>query len=275
LTGFAPSALKFDSRGLTLTARESGALPFDESDSVFARLPAGPKSAAILGFYHPYCSVFPSVTPCVDFLKDNVGRWFDALTVFSQPIVASSRWLPGSSVWLPNFLYDAFEPMYRASEVSLQLYPAFLQLQNKALVYIHINLPHTPGDYSQRLFGSRHAGDDRAAYRRNLRLVDQLIGQATSILAARARSQDILLIVSSDHWFRINSSQTPLRIPWIAWHVNETKGESIAERISTINTGRLIQSFLAGEIDNQSQIAKWWQDQPNYPTLMPHGYSYE
>jgi hypothetical protein len=273
LTGYDLSKIRFDARGMTLITREFGERSFDESNSIFERLPSGPQSAAILGFYHPYCSLFPAVNPCISLPKDNVGRWFDPLTVFAQPLVASARWLPDATYIVPEFLYQLFEPMYRISADTLNVYPKFLALRDKSLIYIHVNLPHTPGDYSQRVYRVRDSGDDRTEYRRNLRIVDELIGQAVNILSARAKDQKILLIVSSDHWHRINSPTQPQRIPWIAWQVGEVQGESIPERISTLNTGLLIESFLAGELDSQVEVARWWEGKPVYPTLMPHGYS--
>jgi hypothetical protein len=138
-----------------------------------------------------------------------------------------------------------------------------------------VNLPHVPGDYTQRYFGIASAGDDRASYRRNLVLVDQLIGEAQSVLAQRARYQDILVIVSSDHWHRINSPLIAKRIPWIAWHVGETDGISLNAPISTVHTAALIESFLDGKLNQQAQIAQWWSGKPFYPPLMPHGYSYQ
>jgi hypothetical protein len=275
LTGYDLSGIRFDPGGLTLKTRDLGESPFDQANSLFSRLPDGPKSAALLGFYHPYCSLFPSVSPCSSFPKDNVARWFDALTVFVQPLVAGTRWLPGAGSLLPEFVYRAFEPMYRISANTLSLYPKYVSIRDKSMVFIHVNLPHTPGDYSQRLFRTRDAGDDRTEYRRNLRLVDQLLDQTLGILSSREKDQKILLIVSSDHWHRINSPLHARRVPWIAWRVGETHGESIPEPISTLYTGGLIEAFLAGDLDDQAQIAGWWSGKPVHPTLMPHGFSYE
>jgi hypothetical protein len=273
LTGYASVGQDFKD-GLRLKTRSDGVRRFQQSDSIFGRLPDGPDSAAILGFYHPYCALFPAVRTCIAPPYVNAGRWFDALTFFGQPAIETARFLPASGEYLPGALFRWFEPMYRITEDTLREFPRFLSIEDKSLVFIHVNLPHLPGDYSQRWMHVKTVGDDRQVYRRNLRLTDQLIGQAMSIIQARAKRQDILLIVSSDHWFRIESPLTMQRIPWLAWHVGESDGRALGSRINTVHTADLVLAFLQGHIGDQAQIVDWWRDQPFYPTLMPKGFIY-
>jgi len=274
LTGYDLQGLDFENIKLFLKTRDAGRRLFQESDSIFGRLPYGPGSAAILGYYQPYCTLFPSVNPCVSEADANVGRWFDALTFFSQPIVAASRWLPDSALYLPGGLFEMFEPMYRISEHTLKAFPRFLAIDDKALVYMHINLPHAPGDYSQRVLGLHRAADDRDSYRHNLVIVDELIGQTITALRQRAAREDILLVLSADHWHRIDSPLVPRRIPWIAWHVGDAPDRPITTRINSVHTEALILDFLGGRINNQDQLAGWWKQQAVAPTLMPHGLDY-
>jgi Sulfatase len=274
LTGYPAVGQDVKDGALRLKTRSADVRIFQESDSIFGRLPDGPDSAAILGFYHPYCSLFPSVSTCVASPYINAGRWFDALTFFSQPAIETARFLPASGEFLPGVLFRWFEPMYRITEDTLREFPRFLSMQNKSLVFVHVNLPHLPGDYSQRWLHKNTVGDDSEVYRRNLQLTDQLVGEAMSTLQARSKQQDILLIVSADHWFRLESPLTAQRIPWIAWHVGDSDGIRLDARISTVHTADLVLSFLQGQIDTQGQIAAWWRDQPFFPTLMPHGFTY-
>jgi hypothetical protein len=262
ISGHALKGLEFKNTDLWLKTN-SGLRLFQQSDSIFGRLPQGPQSAAILGFYHPYCHLFPAVAPC------------DALTFFGQPAMATARWLPDSVEFLPGALFRTFEPMYRITEDTIREFPQYLNLANKSLIYVHVNLPHPPGDYVQRVEHLAKVGEDAESYRRNLRLVDQLIGEALSTLDARPHEQDILLIVSADHWHRASSPLTPQRIPWVAWHVGETKAIAIDEQISTVHTADLVLGFLRGDIDTQEQIARWWIGKPFQLPLMPNGYSYE
>jgi hypothetical protein len=274
LTGYDLVGLDFENVALWLKTRSAGIRRFQESDSVFAHIPEGPQSAAILGYYHPYCTLFPSLGTCVASPVANVGRWFDAITFFSQPVIAAARWLPASSEYLSGNLFSLFEPMYRITETTLREYPHFVALDDKSLVFIHVDLPHAPGDYSQRVLRLKTAGNDHESYLQNLQLVDQLIGTTMSTLKDRSDRQDILLILSSDHWHRIDSPLTPQRIPWIAWHVGDTAGIQMNSRINTVHTEELVLEYLQGRIQTQEQIAAWWQHQSFPPTLMPHGNDY-
>jgi len=276
LTGYTLAGLKYDDRGnMWLETRNDGLRRFEQSDSVFGRLPAGPQSGAILGYYQPYCVVFPTVHPCEALPEANVGRWFDALAFFGQPAIATARWLPGSNAFLSGALFRAFEPMYRISEDTVRDLPRFLSLAESALVFIHVNLPHTPGDYVQRVLHFKSVADDGENYRRNLQLVDQLVALTVSTLQRRASQQDILLVVSADHWYRLGSPTVPQRIPWIAWHVGESEGATLDTRISTVHTADLALDFLQGRIHSQTQILPWWRDKSFYPPLMPHNHRYQ
>jgi hypothetical protein len=276
LSGYEPVGVKYDDRGdLWLETRSDGVQPFAQSKSVFGRLPGGPQSAAILGYYHPYCVLFPATHPCDAFPEANIGRWFDALIFFGQPAIATARWLPGSPRYLPGALFGIFEPMYRISENTLRDMPRFLALEDQSLVFIHVNLPHTPGDYVQRALHFDSVAADRVNYRRNLQLVDQLIAQAVDTLEGRSAREDILLIVSADHWWRMLSPESVQRIPWIAWHVGESEGSTLETRINSVHTADLVVDFLQGRIDSQAQIVPWWRDKSFYPPLMPSHYRYQ
>jgi hypothetical protein len=275
LTGFAPAGMKYDDRGdMWMETRANGVQPFAQADSVFGRLPQGPQSGAILGYYHPYCVLFPATDPCEALPEENVGRWFDALTFFGQPAIAAARWLPASGRFVPGWLFRTFEPMYRISDETLRALPRFLSL-DKSLVFIHVNLPHTPGDYVQRVLHFDAVANDYDSYLRNLQLVDRLVAQTVAILQQRAARQEILLIVSADHWWRSQSPTTIQRVPWIAWHVGESDGSVLDTPISTVHTADLVLDFLQGHIDTQAQIASWWSDKSFYPPLMPSHYRYQ
>lgn len=84
-----------------------------------------------------------------------------------------------------------------------------------------------------------------------------------------------MLIVSADHWLRMDSPTAAQRIPWIAWHVGESDGAALDTRISTMHTADLVLDFLRGRIDSQTQILPWWRDKSFYPPLMPHHFRYQ
>jgi hypothetical protein len=272
LLGLPPAGVRITRSGLSIHAHDGSFRAFDEAHSIFAQLPGGPGSGAVLGYYHPYCNVFPSTAPCIGMPEATVGRWFDALLPFGQPAIAAARWLPHLGAILPGSLFRAFEPMYYISEETTRQFSRFLSLQSSSLVFIHVNLPHPPGDYSQRALHFSTVADDREAYRRNLRLVDDMIGITVATLRTQSKKHDILLVVSSDHWHRIDSPHLMQPIPWIAWHVGEETGATMDQQISTVHTAQLCLDFLRGNIHGQRDILTWWQGKSFDSPLMPEHY---
>jgi hypothetical protein len=164
--------------------------------------------------------------------------------------------------------------MYHISEVQQSQYERFLRLQGSALIFLHINVPHAPGDYSQRILQFATAADDREAYRRNLVLVDKLIGTAIKVLRDEAKTKDILMIISSDHWHRIDSPDKVQPIPWIAWHVDEgSTAPPLDQKISTVHTAELCLDFLSGNLNSQQEIPVWWRNRSFRLPLMPAQYA--
>jgi hypothetical protein len=275
LSGYPPAGLNLDSSGrFWIRTRTAGVRQFQEADSVFGRLPEGPSGAAILGFFHPYCKLFPSVSPCIAQPYDNVGRWYDGVIDSGDLIIDKAASLPGIQSLVPNRILSEFDFMYRISEEQIDQLPRFLNLQDKSLIFLHINLPHLPAYYAERALNYAAMGDDNESYRRNLRLVDQLIVTTVASLEQHSNTSDILLIISSDHWFRAASPRMVQRIPWIAWHVGEAQHTDLKLPINTVHTADLVVDFLNQRVTNQVDIAKWWAGKSFYPPLMPGKYGY-
>ncbi len=259
--------------GLHLNVKNARTRSFTQANTVFAQIPGGPAAGAILGYYHPYCRILPSVGLCKSYYFGDAGRWFDGLLFFGESLDALLRWLPGVTAAIPAFLLDLFDPMYRISDGEIRRLPEFLSQTDKSLVFIHLNVPHYPATYTQRVLALPPTAHDREAYEQNLLLTDRIVGEIASLLRPNP-DQETLLILSSDHWHRINSLNKTRPIPFIAWHVGETRGERITQPISTVNTSKLILDFLGGTVTTQADIVQWWQTQPFYPTWIPHDYKY-
>ncbi len=271
LLGEFPAGLKIDQSGLSLHLYTGQFEPFDQAHTVFAKLPGGAASGALLGYYHPYCALLPAVNPCTAIPMENVGRWFDALLPASERIAATLRQLPGSFA-IPGEVFHILHPMYRITEQTMQDYPLFLRLDGHSLIFLHVNVPHYPADYAQRLLHLRNVATFRDGYVGNLALVDSMVNTAVQTLQELSKTRDILLIVSSDHWHRVDSPNTVQTIPWIAWHVGETNGPTLTQKINTVHTAELALDFLQGSIRSQEDIPAWWLDKTFRLPLLPGRY---
>jgi hypothetical protein len=242
-------------------------LAFETQTSLFARLPEGPKSASVLGFYQPYCKMLTTLHACYSTYLGNAGRWFDSLTFFSEAVFSTLRHTGRSVQYMPEFLLYQFDPMYRASINTLSQLDTTLANPHSSLDFIHLNMPHLPNIYVQRLL-RQPAGNERAAYMQNLAGVDLVLARIVRGLEAEAKHQDILLIVSSDHWLRTRTS-IPSNVPFIAWKVGATAGQIVPQPFSTVHSASLALDFLSGAIKSQSDVAERMSRSVFYKTWIP------
>jgi hypothetical protein len=257
LTG-APAAgegVRFDGAAtLSLEQKMGPPIPFDEPNSVFGIIKKEGGSASILGFYHPYCRLF-KVAHCDSFSWPGVGGWAAALKSNLPDSVSSA---------------DSWDNI---TESQLALIPEYLGRDDE-LIYLHLNFPHPPADYADRLLHLPHSPDPSIEYTHNLLLVDRVLGQIMDTLQKRSSSHDLLLVVSTDHWlrnrwFKANEAETSRPIPFFAWHVGDPTGQVLQQPISTVHTAAMILDYLRGNISTQAEIADWWKKQPIVPTFIP------
>lgn len=237
-------------RMITLTGKP---LQFSQAESIFGRLHENGQSFSILGFYHPYCSIFIGASLC-----HTHSLWFDG-------------WYTGLIDWAPGTLLaqTLSDPMSLISAEQQSKPPAFLQGTGDALTFLHFNVPHLPAFYAFKHYGQTASADYRVQYAANLRLADEMLGQIIKALERISADQDVLLIVSGDHGFRavMKTPDEPRPVPWIAWRVGARDGQTIVAPISTVHTAALIEDFLGGKVSSQSGIAGWWRDKPVLPRL--------
>jgi hypothetical protein len=257
-TPIAGVGVKIDSRGgLALERTDRRMIPFDEGGSIFGSLAAEGRTASVLGFYHPYCKLF-SLARCDSWPFPEVGELKSAL-------VAN----------IPNGLLEkAIHPAYwdTITSRSLRLLPGYIE-RDDALTFIHLNCPHLPSSYADRLLHLPASSDPLVEYSHNLRLADAILGQIIEGLERQAARHDLLLVVSSDHWLRkrwYSASETEVSrpVPLIMWKVGDSKGIELPAPLSTVHTQAMILDFLHGKIDTQSEIAQWWTQRPVDPAYI-------
>lgn len=241
--------------------------PFNAASSLFSRLPGGAQSASVTGFYHPYCKVLPQLQSCHSTYLGNAGRWFDSLLFFSEALFSALRQFHWSVRNMPEPLLFHFDPMYRVSINTLGRLDATLGKRHNALDFIHLNVPHLPNVHTQRLLGQRSVNEHQA-YLNNLVGADQLLGRIMAALEAQPDGQQVLLMVSSDHWLRTRS-QKSASVPFIAWTVGATDGQSLARPFSTVHSATLALDFLNGKLTSQADLLAQMSQTTFHPTWIP------
>jgi membrane-anchored protein YejM (alkaline phosphatase superfamily) len=170
--------------------------------------------------------------------------------------------------------------------LSVQLHEINRHLTDNAttLTFIHLNVPHLPGARTDGLTMTREL-KALSGYEQNLFTVDRIVGDVVNSLEAQSKLQDILLIISSDHWLRTKYNTKNLspdqvemefgfdtsevhKIPLLIRRMRETSQFIIPQPINTIHTANLIDDFLAGKVSNHASIATWWLSKPYSPPII-------
>jgi len=245
---------------MTLDATNGVDLPFRNDTSIFGAIGSRGLTSSVLGFYHPYCRLF-KLSRCQGFSDMAFGELDGAL------------WAN-----IPDSVSNRFRSNGRWGDItrdSLALLPSFLD-RDDALTFVHLNIPHLPARYADKVLGLRQNSDPLVEYSRNLLVADKILGGIVDQLQGELTRHQLLLVVSADHWlrnrwYRANEPELSKPIPFMAWIVGETKGTVISKRLSTIHTAPMILGYLSGDLNSQSEIASWLASQRFYPTFIAPG----
>lgn len=242
---------------MALQRPDSQWVSFDEGTSIFGALAQQGRSASVLGFYHPYCKLF-DLRRCQS---------------FSYPEIYG---LPGALLTnLPDSLWARGRELRFWGDItsrSLALLPEYLA-RDDDLTFVHLNVPHLPAAYANRVLGLQGSADPLVDYAHNLRLADSILGQIITQLSGLQARHELLLVVSTDHWFRTQWFSQPepdssRPIPLMVWRVGDREGYPLTQPVSSVHTAAMILDFLDGKIDTQAEIAAWWQRQPVIPAFI-------
>lgn len=265
---------------LLLHKQGSMDIEWGNASSVFSRLNDGGKKINILGFYHPYCSVFPYASPCLSRPAAAYPAWW-------WGIWHGLRTIPGIDLLARKYKWTT-EGFNKTTRLQLDAIDSYISNKSTSLSFIHLNIPHLPG---HRASGVPLTKENKflPGYEQNLLTVDWTVGKIVQSLEAQSHSQDILLIVSSDHWLRTklhskdmspdqfkwefgNDSAEVHRIPLLIRRMREKSQYEILQPISTVHTTRLIEDFIAGRVTDHASIATWWLDKPYVEPMIPEEY---
>lgn len=252
------TGLQIDAAGrLAFQSQDKSWVPFNEASSIFGAVTAGGRKVSALGYFHPYCKLFV-MQRCDSLAWPQVGG-LDAAFWANIPGILSTK-LGRRNYW------DAI------TERSIQLLPEYLA-RDDALTFVHLVVPHLPAAYAEKTLHFPASSDPLIAYSHNLMFADQVLGTILQTLRDQSQRFDVLLVVSTDHWlrngwYRPNVRESSRPVPLIMWKVGETQGIVLQQSVSTVHTANMILSFLDGEIGTQVEIAKWWANQPVFPSFI-------
>lgn len=251
LLGESVEHMTYDGPGRALlSTTDKRLVPFDTAHSVFGRLPAGAASGSLLGFYHPYCQAL-QLGACASFGTNMGTRWYDGLANL-----------------VPKRFSGLLDPMTRISSLQAEAWPAMVADETKALTVLHLNLPHLPSRFAEQRTGER-AANAAQAYAINLNYTDRVVDEILRTLDRAPTSQEQLVIVSSDHWWRARGRRTPHPALLMIKLRKDDQGLVIDNPVSSHHLAELALGFLRGGLNSHAAIRQWYLDQPYVPTWIP------
>jgi hypothetical protein len=173
---------------------------FDQSTTIFAAAKRQGWGTGVAGWYNPYCRILNTVLDrCYWTYSESVaGELFSRLSSRQSTLENARDGLPLAArleaLWrhapTNQASHDDYSNILRAGE-------ALIRDPDIRLAFIHMPVPHPPGLFPNP--GGAHAFD----YLGNLILADRALAQFVNSLATSPSAPSTVLIVSSDHSWRI------------------------------------------------------------------------
>ncbi len=244
---------------LYVKASKEKLIEFSQSNAIFSKIPGGPQSMAIMGFYHPYCKIF-KIEKCISFPYHN----------FPIEPTSLSSLLPRS---ITGELRNSHQLLAYTTEKQLELLPFFLNDKSKNLIYIHLNIPHLEAHYAAKVLGRNIKKTSDENYELNLQLSDEILGTAMEIIRqTQSEDENVLLILCSDHWFRNTSrprdDSNGLPALLIIKSLSDDSPVLYQSPLSTHHLPELSVDFLNGKITKNMEIKNWFKEKPVYKTYI-------
>ncbi len=140
---------------------------------------------------------------------------------------------------------------------------------NTDLIFFHMYLPHTHPSiantnllpiYVKDLFNMKVKNDDEE-YLLNIKYVDLIIKEIFKEIE-QIKKEEILVLLTSDHWRRVDSPKIPKPSFFVAKIINDNINIKITQKHLNIFIPELIFQFLEKDINSHKDINFFFQNLP-------------
>ena len=224
-----------------------------ESPTLFTPFVAAGYRTALVGYYLPYRRL---IGTSVDVIRTTphipVGRTFGER--LADRTLASARFLigPGMRSYFLNaykrrysrYWFDINENILRDTERVIAEWPT------RTFLFVHWPLPHAPfvfnadGSYRGPFTEGRTQGS-ALDYERSLTNADRIVGELVAALRARGQFDNALLILTSDHGWKLRD-RIPLWVPLLIKWPHQSSRVDVEDMFPTLKLGALLEQFAGG-----------------------------
>jgi hypothetical protein len=241
-----------------------------DSPNVFSSVHSLGMGTAMIGWYHPYCSVLRDIDYCVHTKADMVDFRYerDSLLSALADVFAALPFL-NDTRWARTRFAEAAQASQRNEdlflfEVTRRAIPEF----HSGLLVVHLPLPHPP------------AIDGDGIYFSNFAKVDAQLRDIRHAMERSGTWDGTTLLVSSDHWWRTHKiwrdAWNPVpgitwtaeeesyrdvdedkRVPFIAKLAGQNTPATYSEPFNTLLVPKLILEVLSGKVKSNEDLKSW------------------
>lgn len=248
-------ATPVSSEELLLTLPEKGKLAaWTRLPSVFSEAQMLGFNSAAVGWYHPYERLFDSSLSYCAWFPLSGAEPARAPTVLQT--MRREFWSMAGPVNMRYLHLRIFQQTLDASR-------AAVTNGNFGLTFLHLPVPHKPGIYREQTETLTFLGvPGLRGYLGNLALADKTLGILRRDMEAAGLWNKTWVILSSDHWFRQRTRDSPskdFRIPFII-KAPEPASVTYDKPVNTRISYALIGGIFRGTLTNASQLSGWVDD---------------
>ena len=252
---------------LNLFFEQNRIVPWKDADTLFHRADRAGFSSGIIGWYHPYCRLFPMAADCLSKTAYGYSTSYNV----SDPLDIMGTQL--------RQIIPVGEPYAeRRYRNSIDRYRKMLANPALDLVFAHMSIPHVPYIYdpeSDQLSGyDRMApvSDDSVNYFSNLILVDRMVNSTLDFV--QTSCANCILVVTSDHWWRWSrryDGRTDRRVPFIVHMPRDGKPLIYERKFNNEVLAPLVMQLLEGKLTTHAEVASWLRrnGKPLNPAVAP------
>ena len=237
-------------------------MKFDINETFLSKLTKEDFNYEIISEVLPYCSMLKIKTSC----KDSHNKSFFYLDAIKHIYLPTGYFLKIFEFFnkRENFNYEIIDKLqikdddlFISKKLSIKTdnLESFINNDNN-LIFFHLFIPHTKTEvtkHTTKSFNNIMPTNDTEEYFLNLKYTDILIQKILEMIN-RNKKQDIMLILSSDHWRRIDSPDKAKPSLLLVKIKKDNSKIELSKKNSNIFIGDIILEYLNGNINKHNDI---------------------
>lgn len=257
--------LEFDNYKIYLKIDESKKIEFNFENTFFSDLKLEKFKFNVFSEVLPYCFILGLENNC-EKDKNNVKNYFDGVISLYTPIKYLEiiknklRKFDNYDEKKISYINNKFIPndkFFISEELGLTLDDIDNELKSdNNFSFIHLFLPKEKQDkistISVSKFYNMSSDDNFERYNMNVNYIDLILKGITNKIK-KYEHKDILLILSSDHWYRLSGNEVKPSL-FIAKIFNDEEGISSQKKVMNTFIPKLVLNFLNEKVKSHNDI---------------------